>query len=114
MVGLQPVPLVPATDAALLPLGVAGLARLAATVFAVDPDFGGRASPTTRARALAATTARRLGLRLSDLADSLRITRQAASLLVRRPPDARADLALRRLATLEERARDERGHARSG
>lgn len=114
VVGLQPVPLVPATDAALLPLGVAGLARLAATVFAVDPEFGGRAATTTRARALAATTARRMGLRLCELADPLRVTRQAASLLARRPVDPRAELALRRLATLEERARGERGHARSG
>lgn len=101
-------------DTALLPLGVTGVARLAATVVAADPDFNGRCATTTRARVLAATTARRLGLRLSELADRLRITRQAASLLARRPVDPRAELALRRLVALEERARDGRGQARSG
>lgn len=102
VVGLEPEPLVEASDDALRWVGVARLADLVASVFALPDGLPGASDALTRARTLAATTARRVGLRLSDLAEVLGITRQAASQLSRREAAASDLLALRRRLALEE------------
>lgn len=102
IVGLEPEPLVEASDHALRRVGVARLVDLVASVFALPDGLPGASVAVTRARALAATTARRVGLRLSDLAEVLGITRQAASQLSRRKAAAHDLVALRRRLALEE------------
>jgi hypothetical protein len=105
VVGLEPEPLVEASDHALRRVGVARLVDLVTSVFALPEGLPGASHESTRARTLAATTARRVGLRLSDLAEVLGITRQAASQLSRRKASAHDLVALRRRLALEEAVR---------
>jgi hypothetical protein len=102
IVDLEPEPLVEATNHALRRVGVARLADLVASVFALPDGLRGATRDSTRARKLAAWVARRVGLRLSDLGEVLGITRQAASQLSRGRVAKREVVALRRRLALEE------------
>jgi len=103
-VGLEPLPLRPAGDAALERLGPRRLVDLAAAVHVAPPDLSGRSDAVVAARALAIQTARGTGVSLARLAELLRLGRQTVWRLANRPLDP-ADLrALRLRLALEERA----------
>lgn len=97
VVGLDPTPIEPALDDDLRRLGPAGIASLAAEVFAVGPGFQGRTPLVVRARTLAVRLLIRLEFGTAEAARSLRISqRQAQRLASEGTPDLRGEWALRR------------------
>jgi hypothetical protein len=104
-VGLDPVPLQPVDDDALLGAGAARLAELAASVYGVGPGLVGRSGPVVKARTLAAVLGVRLGLSRVQLNPFLNATPQAIGRLASRPVDPKGERALRLRFALEERVR---------
>jgi hypothetical protein len=104
-VGLAPMELVPADDAALVRAGAAGLVELAAAVFAVGPELSDRSDLTVKARVLAARLARELKVATEHVAHFLGVAPRSARRLSRQPVEQRAFEALRRRLALEARAR---------
>jgi len=104
-VGLDPVPLQPVDDDALLGAGAARLAELAASAYGVGPGLLGRSGPVVKARTLAAVLGVRLGLSRVQLSPFLTATPQAIGRLASRPVDSKGERALRLRFALEERVR---------
>jgi len=98
-VGLPLAPLVPAGDAALADLGVAGLLAASAAAFAAHPALADRRPESVRAFGAAAVLARAAGLSLTDLATRADRARESASRAASRPlSDADARVVRLRVA----------------
>lgn len=80
-VGLEPVELVPASDADLLRAGPARIAELAASVFAASPTYAGRRDETVKARALAAHVADGLDIATAEIARFIGVAPRAVRYL---------------------------------
>lgn len=104
-VGLPPEPLTPASDDLLRRVGAARIADLAAATLGVAATHGpGRDRATVRARALAARLAIRLDFTPREVARVLGVVVRVVQRASGRAADPKAELALRRRLTLEERA----------
>lgn len=104
-VGLDPLPLQPVDDDALLGAGAARLAEVAASVHGVGPGLVGRTGPVVKARTLAAVLGVRLGFSRVQLTPFLCASPQAIGRLATRPADPKSERALRLRFALEERVR---------
>lgn len=112
-VGLDPTPLEPADDEALLRAGPAKLADLAAGVHAVGPLLLDRTAATVRARALASQVAVMVGIKAAAVARFLGITPRAVRLHAATAPGDRELLAIRRRLALEDRVASRGARPRS-
>jgi hypothetical protein len=102
-VGLEEAQLSPASDDLLRRAGVGRLTDLAAGVYAVDPELGGRSSLVVAARTLASAVGVQLGFSRTRLAPFLGATPQTVGRLASRRLAPAAEQALRLRFGLEER-----------
>jgi hypothetical protein len=106
-VGLDPVPLEPATNDELHRVGPAWIAAAAAAVYVLDPALPGRTSEVLDARALALRTCRELGFPLRAITPYLNLPERSARRAASRPVNPAALLALRRRLAIELRVREQ-------
>lgn len=102
-VGLDPVPLEPASDDALRRAGAARIVELAAAVHVVGPELSGRERPVVAARVLAVHIAEACGVPVPEVGRFLGVVQSTTWRLARRPHDPRAERCLRIRLTLESR-----------